>query len=206
MNARRIAAALVIVAASGCSVVTIDAPVGEQLTSQEKQAFVGVWRDPDSDSSPGEFRLASDGRIVIGSLKWDEQQQTFQAESTPLELRKLGGQTYLYSPAGKSNSGQFFFARVELTRDRKKLQIYTPQPEKFRAAVESGALPGRVETSESKDEKKASFAVHLSAEDAATREFLASLNWRDYFAEKPVVMLRMTKAAGKDGEQSPAAD
>ena len=190
MNIFRLAFALLMLISGGCSVVVIDEPVGDQLTPEQLQEFVGVWVNTKGDPSPVEFRAANDGRLITGNLKWDEEQQKFEVEIQVLLPRRLASQTWLYFPDSKLEN-RHLFVRVELQEDQ-RMVIYLPEPDGFRAAVESGTLPGRVEVT---DEEKKHFTVHIQGQSKATREFLASPDWRKYYTKEPLVLNRLKAAA-----------
>lgn len=190
MNIPRLAFALLILISGGCSVVVIDEPVGDQFTPEQLQEFVGVWVNEKGDPSPVEFRATDDGRLITGNLKWDEEQQKFEVETQVLLPRQLAGQTYLYFPDSKLEH-KHLFVRVELQQNQ-KMVIYLPEPDSFRAAVEGGTLPGRVEVT---DEKKQHFSVYLQAQSEATRKFLASADWQKYYTKEPLVLNRLKASA-----------
>lgn len=195
MNIQHFAAALLVLGLTGCSGVAIDQPVGDRLTAEQREEFAGVWVSVQGDPETVEIRAAEDGRLILGHLKWNEKGQEFQADSQAIEPRRLGGQTFLYfQPDGKVD--EFGFVQV-LLKPKGSMEIYLPDPDSFRSAVDSGTLPGRVEVSE---KNKQQFKVQLQAESSATRRFLSSSDWRKHYRKDPLVMRKLTaivKSAGQ---------
>jgi hypothetical protein len=122
----------------GCDVVTVDAPIGDPLSQAEMREFVGRWINQDSevfDIMPGR-----DGRLAVGTLRWDEDAQTHQVENNVVDARKVGDAIYFFVSGDKAN---FLFTRIERTGKSEFVRC-DPDANSFRKAIASGQLEGKV--------------------------------------------------------------
>ncbi len=171
----------------GCDTVTLDGLVGERINRSEAQEFVGRWMSEDAEVF--DFRLAKDGTLIAGVISWDEEQQCHIATDHKIDMRRMGTATYgLF----QENAGRYGFVRVQL-QSGKRMQFLSPDPKKFREAVESGTLDGSINP-----KKNNHFNVHIKAESKLTNEVLSTGKIADWYDPELTQTFRCIKRFDSD--------
>jgi len=195
MNTLKITLAIGLLALVGCDRVIIDAPFGEPLDRGQAAQFDGKWGD--DEGNVVEFHLTREGKLIAGTIAWDDDAQQFIANNEPVDARTLDGVIYAFLSEDSVTS----FARIEVINES-EIVAHLPIPMKFRSAVESGKLAGTVKI------RGEHFTVKLVAGDASTAAFFASKDWRSYYSDEKIISLtRLGKPAEKTEatpEKSPA--
>jgi len=195
MNMLRITLTMGLLAFVGCNRVIIDAPFGEPLNPKQAAQFDGKWSD--GEGNVVEFHLTKEGKLIAGTISWDDDAQQFIANNETIDTRTVGGVLYAFLTEDAVTS----FARIEMI-DEAQIVAHLPMPPKFRSAVESGKLAGTVKV------RGEHFTVKLVADDPSTTAFLASEDWRSYYSDEKIISLtRIGKPAEKTEEtpeESPA--
>ena len=154
----------------GCDTVTLDGLNGERLDKTDVQPFVGRWMNDDGEVF--DFQLAKDGMLIAGSISWDEEQECHIATDQKTDMRRLGTATYALF---QEEADKYGFFRVQLKGDD-RMQFLSPDPKRFREAVESGTLVGTVIP-----KKNNHFNVHIKAESDSTEKVFSTSEISDWY-------------------------
>ncbi len=171
-------AGIVLLSLSGCNLVVTDRPIGDPLPEKEIQQLVGKWLD-DLEGVVVEIRLSSKNEIILGALEWNEDLDQFKAEQHTLEARLIGANKYLFY---KGDEG-FSFCLYQLAEDG-KLEIWIPEPTKFKALLKESQVVGTLK------ESSQDFVVQLKGEESKNKEVLAREKVKDLLMDKPLFQLR----------------
>ena len=165
---------------TGCDLVKIDKPFGEQVDSKRLAIAVGRWSD--EEHKIFELRVSKTGELVGGNLVWDEESQRYKSNSGLIDVRTASGVEYLFA----TNKDSTIFVRVEIINDD-QIRLYIPDPKAFREAVLADTLSGKVV--ETKSDR---IDVRLIADDKLER-FLERPNWRgQYLPDTTVTYTRLS--------------
>ena len=160
---------------AACDSVTTDGPIGTPVAIDASQ-WEGIWLHEESaitirvvDAAAGELESAwietkNDGLVM-------ERQRG--------QIRQAGQWQFAVMPAeGEADTQRYFLARALMEDGR--LILWTANPAAFRAAVETGRLPGTVEDDD----------VRLPAPDDALVEKLIADGPTLFDWESPLVLIR----------------
>lgn len=176
----------------GCDKVTLDGPIGERIGKAEAEAYVGRWTN--EDSNVFDFRLASDGTLIVGSTTWDADQQRHVTQNHKVDVRRLGSATYAVF---EEKAGNFEFVRVEWLNDQ-QLRFYWPDPERYREAVRGGQIDGTVTTGQD-----GRFHVHIQVKSELTKGLFSREEIGDLNHWKPSQDFRCVYRFGSDADAEP---
>jgi len=179
--------------AIGCDSVVLDAPVGERLTSHANSEFAGRWINDEFEVL--EIRQAKDGGLVTGVLIWDEEKQEFQAETHPIDSRRIGSAIYFLGRDDSNND--FGFVRIERTGEN-ELTMHLPDPAKFRSAVEDGRLDGDIIPM-----MNDSFTLRVRADSASIKEVFGAMDISKWHLPDDSVTLRKIERFDEPPEAEP---
>jgi len=183
-NPAALIAVSVAVGLLGCDTVTLDAPIGERLTGNEIEAFVGRWTN--NESEVVDIRLTKDGQLVAGSLSWDEGLQRHVAQDHTFDARHIGPVTYFLFH-DDDDAERFGFVRVYRT-DNMEMKMYRPNAKRFRAAVQDGQLDGTL-TSTMYDH----FNVHIRVNSQLPEPFFADAELGEWYDDEGMQTFRSIK-------------
>ena len=182
MNIFRFIALVALSTLVGCiDTVSIDVPTGDRVAADQLPQLVGRWTDPEMNVQ--EIRFTKAGNLVSGSLDWDKATQKFLATTEELDIRKIGDVYYMYINFGNDMS----FFRLDLT-DVDTIRMYIPAPDKFRTAVDTGMLTGKVAIAKNGD-----FNVQITADERFSNGILFGADWRDFYMPDVGVLKRDSK-------------
>jgi len=179
--------ALPLVAGSlGCDMVTLDAPIGEPLSQTEKATFVGRWINDQSEVC--EFKLTNDQKLVMGSMSWDGEQQRHRAKNYVIDARKVGVAIYFLSHDDSKGLG---FVRIERTGES-EFKAHSPDAVKFRAAVETGKLSGKVIS-----RKNDNYTVQIRADSPLTDPVFSAEDLSAWYIDEGTPVFRRFNRVGE---------
>jgi len=182
MVALRLICIAVVFAIAGCDSVTIDRVIGERVHLEKLNTVIGKWtvsgKWDNEENKIVEMQVTKTGELVSAYIAWDESSQRFDLKSSVLNVRRLGDAIYLFV-TDKDKTG---FFRFEIEGNN-EIQLFFPDPIKFRDAVISGTLTGDIVSSPGEK-----MEVKIKA-DEKTTAILTSREWRDY-VDKPFLLLK----------------
>lgn len=174
-------AAALAVSFSGCSAVYVAKPVGEKPHPLKPEDWNGTWAGgEDSGAITVHVTDAAKGRLAMASVKMRDNK--FVLEGGTAEVRANGETLFISVRGDDDQEERYLFARIKI--DGGQVAIWCPEPEKFRAWVRSGALPGRVDKSDD---------VALDALPAAKVAEFAAKNSEAFDWEHPLMLHRISK-------------
>jgi hypothetical protein len=124
--------------AASCSAVHSERPVGDEVLAAAPEEWNGTWLHKD-----GAIQVkVVDGPNGVMRVAWPEDKGgEFKLESYTLQLRKSGAWTFV-NLREEGEGERYLWGRFR--KDGAQVIVWTPDAEKFKALVRSGALPGKV--------------------------------------------------------------
>lgn len=124
---------------AGCDAVTLPEPLGG--TPVDAAALQGAWLAETPEPQTLHVRQPEPGRLLLAWVDW--RQERFVLDTGEALARRDGEQHYFSMRDPDQPDSGFLFVRYrQPAADR--LELWPPQVEAFRQAVEQGQLAGRV--------------------------------------------------------------
>jgi hypothetical protein len=183
--ARAIGLLFVLFVCVGCDSVMMQHPIGEVVDDSEGRKLDGVWK---TDNGVIHLRFASEGKLVVASLEWDEKQKSFVKKEAGVQLTQLGDDTFFSisgeAPADSESTTEssakdtsLICNQYEVDYKAGELRIYPASVQQFATAVNDGKLAGTV----TKEGRQTRVRITASAEELA--KFVQSVGTETLFTQ-----------------------
>ena len=150
---------------TGCNPVLVDAPIGQTLDKADESWFVGSWIiEGEEKDGYLEIRQRKDRKLIGGTLNWDDERGEYSAQSFTIEVRRVGTKAiYLFVKGDEED--WYSFARAKRLGDS-TFELYLPDSDLYREAVEAGDLKGEVEISKADVPVPANFDAEAQEDES----------------------------------------
>jgi len=135
----KLTAALAMLMIASCSSVSMNKPLPNNTTEEEREGFEGVWSTKEGQCS---VKFDSKGLGHVAGLKWDAEKEVFKAEDSVFILTQLDSEFYLSAYQSEGAKGTLVLAKCALVEG--DLLIWAPDVGRFKELVKQGELVGEI--------------------------------------------------------------
>lgn len=140
---RHILGLCAVILGGGCSAVYSPVPVGDKPTNIDsvREEWEGTWLHADGAMTV-KVVDGSNGVLQVGWI--EDQQGGLKHETASVFLRSGAGWTFAsIKPQGETNDNRYVWARIE--KQERQAILWGPDVKKFKALVQDGVIPGKVQ-------------------------------------------------------------
>lgn len=183
---------ILLIATTGCNVVTLNEPLGEPLSAEIQQNLTGLWltvpNETGVDQSVMYVDRATSGSLVVGFMEWDAKQEQYTCHNIETVATDIAGVKLLNTR--KKEPKDATETRYTLWRFEQpapdQLEVFIVDAEPFRAAITSGKLQGKIVQQDNKIGK----TYEVQCESEALAEFLKTAEASKLLAMKDPLKLK----------------